>query len=98
VFASIKKAKALCDRNRDFIRRGRRQNLAASKTKLDKIVGILISLCLNNLRHRKGQVAVSAPVRAVESSDGQHLFVAARGRNTKFPVEKVITTSVKIYP
>lgn len=28
-----------------------------------------------------------APVRAVESSDGQHLFVAARGRNTKFPVE-----------
>ena len=28
-----------------------------------------------------------APVRAIESSDGQHLFVAARGRNTKFPVE-----------
>ena len=25
-----------------------------------------------------------APVRAVESSDGQHLFVAARGNNTKF--------------
>lgn len=28
-----------------------------------------------------------APVRAIESSDGQHLFVAARGRNTKFPIE-----------
>ena len=28
-----------------------------------------------------------APVRAIESSDGQHLFVAARGRNTKSPVE-----------
>ncbi len=28
-----------------------------------------------------------APVRAIESSDGQHLFMAARGRNTKFPVE-----------
>jgi hypothetical protein len=26
-----------------------------------------------------------APVRAVESSDGQHLFVAARGRNEEFP-------------
>ena len=28
-----------------------------------------------------------APVRAVETADGQHLFVAARGRNEKFPVE-----------
>jgi hypothetical protein len=28
-----------------------------------------------------------APVRAVESADGQHLFVAARGRNEKFPIE-----------
>jgi len=28
-----------------------------------------------------------APVRAVETADGQHLFVAARGRNKKFPVE-----------
>ena len=26
-----------------------------------------------------------APVRAVETADGQHLFVAARGRNKKFP-------------
>jgi hypothetical protein len=29
-----------------------------------------------------------APVRAVETSDGQHLFVAARGRNKKFPIEQ----------
>jgi hypothetical protein len=28
-----------------------------------------------------------APVRAVETADGQHLFVAARGRNEKFPIE-----------
>ena len=28
-----------------------------------------------------------APVRAVETADGQHLFVAARGRNKKFPAE-----------
>ena len=28
-----------------------------------------------------------APVRAIETADGQHLFVAARGRNTKFPIE-----------
>jgi hypothetical protein len=27
-----------------------------------------------------------APVRAVETADGQHLFVAARGRNKKFPI------------
>jgi hypothetical protein len=29
-----------------------------------------------------------APVRAVETADGQHLFVAARGRNKKFPIEE----------